>query len=375
MGVINLEKLKVGMILKNYKELCQVLEEPIKSGASKKAQLNWFEKHFTYKKEGHKHIITNIITTEVQPPPTQGGSNNQIEYTKNIEMLILDILSQNINNGKIFLSKNKLFHLLEMVNVNYLDTNRRIPKLSKFLDIDENSVQEWFDTTGGLLERSLNSALKNLANQSLIFWSREITVCRVVDVPYSEYLVKIIHKDSDGEEREEYEKHIKTRQIIEEASDNEKKFILKVERDTMLKLECDNKQEIITKGLWADFENKVKSIIKDEYDILYYFQSYKILFNLSHILEKQNEINSMLLNSNERKKQKQIVNTSVIERIEGNTQSRHNKALESLGGNDSPKLLMRGADKYIDDNLKLNETLINKKAKDIRSNVRKVRLE
>ncbi len=368
------------MILKNYKELCKVLEEPTKTGNAKKAQLSWFEKHFTYKKEGHRFIITDIFNTEIQPPPTQGGSNNQIEYTKNIEVLILDILSQNKNNGKIFLSKNKLFHLLEMVNANYLDTNRRIPKLSKFLDIDENSVQEWFDTTGGLLERNLNSALKNLASQSLIFWSREITVCKVVEVPDSEYLVRIVHRDKDGEERYEYEKHVKTRQVIQEATDNEKKFILKTERNVMDILECDNKQEVIAKGLWNDFEDRVKHIIKEEYGIIYYFQSYKILFNPEHILRRQNQINNMLLNNKDRRQQKEVLNTSIIERIEDNAKSRQNKALKNLDSDDwfqayDTKQLMRGSDKYIDDNKKLSETLINKKAKDIRSDVRKVKLE
>ena len=140
MIIIKIENLWIGMIIKNYKELCCILGVPVKTGNAKKAQLIWFEEHFTYKKEGNKFIIIDIFNTEIKPQPMQGGNNNQIEYTKNIEILLLDILARDKNNGKIFLSKNKLFHMLEMVNVNYLDTNFRIPKLSKFLDIEENKI-------------------------------------------------------------------------------------------------------------------------------------------------------------------------------------------------------------------------------------------
>ena len=170
--VIKLENLEVGMILKNYKELCKVLEvEYIQGGYSRQKQMAWFNEYFSYEKEGHRFIITEIYDKEVEPMKDNRGGGNSYEYVDNIERLILDILVQS-PKGTIFLSKNKFFHALEMVNVNYLDTKQRVTKLSKYLKMNEGDVQEWFDTTGGVLERSLETALKNLRNQSLIIWTK-----------------------------------------------------------------------------------------------------------------------------------------------------------------------------------------------------------
>lgn len=378
--IIRIDNLYIGMILKNYKELCSILGVPIKTGNAKKAQLIWFEKHFTYKKDGNKFIIIDIFNTEIQPPPTQGGNNNQVEYTKNIEMLLLDILARDKKNGKIFLSKNKLFHMLEMVNVNYLDTNYRMPKLSKFLDIEENSVQEWFDTTGGMLERNLTSALKNLSNQSLIFWSKEITLREII--PFGdEYLVRVPHKNIYGEVSYEYEERRKTTKITREATDSEKKYILKMERETMDLLECENKQEVIAKGLWTDFENKVNAKVNKELSIEYYFQSYKILFNPDHILRKQDQINDMILGHKNRKEQKNFINKSIMYRVEDNAIARQNNAQKEIESDKlipwkkETKLLMRSSEEYIEDNKNLNDVLISNKAEDIRDKVKKIELD
>lgn len=384
---IKLENLKIGMILKNYKELCRILEEEVKTGGAKKNQLEWFEDYFTYEKQGHKFKITDVFyDKEIKPMPTRGGANNTYEYTQNIEKLLLDILAQDKNEGKIFLSKNKMFHLLDMVNTNYIDCNRKIPKLSKFLDIDERNVQEWYDTTGGMLERSLESALKKLQNQSLVFWSREITICKLKVIKGSGYWVKIIHKDENGEDKEQWTYESMTKKIIEEASDDEKKYIIAVEREEMEKLDCDDKQEIIRKGLWEKFEDNVTSILKKYKGIIYYYKSYKILFNPEHIIKKQNQMNKLLLNLNERQNQKYQLNNSIIQRNIDNALSRQSIAKSSdiqdkdLSYNDYKEMdqidkqLRRSSDTYIDNNIKLNETLIDKKAKDIRTQVNKTKI-
>lgn len=369
------------MVLKNYKELCKVLEiKPTTGGNAKKKQLQWFEEYFTYKKDGHKFVITEISNKEVEPmKDNRDGSQNIYEYAENIERLILDILVQDKNKGKIFLSKNKFFHALEMVNVNYLDCNQRVDKLSKYLDIDERSVQEWFDTTGGMLERSLQSALNSLRNQSLIFWSKEITICQVEEILGSEYLVQIKYKNKYGEDVIEYITQRKTRKIIREATDNEKRFILKTERIAMDILECENKQEVIRNGLWEEFENQVNSVLKDEYNIIYYYQSYKILSNPEHIQAKWMKVN-YLLDTDIRQNEKITVNQLVINRLEDNAQSRQNNAMEKLEYknikyNQIDRIERRTSNNYIDDNKKLNETLIDRKAQDIRRKVRKVKLD
>ena len=319
---INLKELKIGTMVKNYKELCNILGIEPTTGHSKIKQLEWFEEYFTYKKEGHKFIITGILDKPVKPmKDNRGGSYNTYDYTENIEKLILDILAQSQNTGRVFLSKNRFFHALFMINSNYLNYSwNRTKELSKHLDVSEDNIQEWLDTTGGVLERSLESALKNLRNQALVIWSKEITICKLEEVLGSEHLVEKRHKDKNGKYKTTYIKEKKFDEVTREANDWEKRFILKIERETIESLKCESKQDIIRKGLWFDFKNKVDKTLSDTCDILYYYQSYKILSNPEHIQAKWLKENH-LLGTNEREKERVIVNSSVMERLEGNAKS------------------------------------------------------
>jgi hypothetical protein len=47
-SIMNLKNLKEKQEIKNYKVLCELLEEPIKTGKSKQLQLKDFERYFEY---------------------------------------------------------------------------------------------------------------------------------------------------------------------------------------------------------------------------------------------------------------------------------------------------------------------------------------
>lgn len=66
MNIDKIKELKVGMIFKNYKELCRFCEDDVKDGKSKKYQLENYKRYFDWDKQGNKFIITAIheIPTE-----------------------------------------------------------------------------------------------------------------------------------------------------------------------------------------------------------------------------------------------------------------------------------------------------------------------
>ena len=66
MLMINTNALKTNQTFKNYKELCEYLDEPIKTGKSKQLQLKDWERYFSYEKEGQKFIITEIFDTPTE---------------------------------------------------------------------------------------------------------------------------------------------------------------------------------------------------------------------------------------------------------------------------------------------------------------------
>ena len=57
---INTSKLKVGMTVKNYKELCELLKQEVTTGNAKKYQLKEFEWYYDREKSGQKFNITDI---------------------------------------------------------------------------------------------------------------------------------------------------------------------------------------------------------------------------------------------------------------------------------------------------------------------------
>lgn len=78
---MKIENLKVGMVIKNYKVLCELLEMPIQSGSSKKAQINVLSNCCKYHKEGQKFIIDEILSTnpviyEKGKNPNSHGNNH-----------------------------------------------------------------------------------------------------------------------------------------------------------------------------------------------------------------------------------------------------------------------------------------------------------
>lgn len=68
------ENLKVGMIIKNYKELCSILEIKPTTSNSKKAQLKALEQCCKYHKEGQKFIVDEVYEN-VTPVIYEKGKN------------------------------------------------------------------------------------------------------------------------------------------------------------------------------------------------------------------------------------------------------------------------------------------------------------
>ena len=57
---LNISNLSIGMVVKNYKILCHLLNQETKTGNSKKYQLENFKRYFEWKKVGQKFIIVDI---------------------------------------------------------------------------------------------------------------------------------------------------------------------------------------------------------------------------------------------------------------------------------------------------------------------------
>ena len=81
---MRIDKLKKGMIIKNYKELCKLLEIEEKEGNSKNAQFKEMARFFRHKKIGYKLKIMEIYK-EPLPPEGYGRGKNPNSHKNNIK--------------------------------------------------------------------------------------------------------------------------------------------------------------------------------------------------------------------------------------------------------------------------------------------------
>lgn len=371
---MNIKNLSVGQEIKNYKMLCEILEEKVKGGDSKKAQLKEFERYCKYHKDKNKFIIDEIYK---EPLPKK---TTDIEYIKIIELLILDKLAQSGNEGKIYLSKNKLLLALKMISKNYTfcKYGYRVNKLSQYIDINQNTIEEFYESADGTLKGNINKALNNLKNRSLIFWNIKTTIGFLNTENINEF-EKEIKIDKNYEEVINYK--LKDPQYLphREATEEEEKYIIRVERDVLLQLHCDSKQDLIIRGLYNEFRKRVGKIILEERNITTYYESYNILFNTDQIMQGYISFLEFLLKDTERNKQYNLLNTGVAKRLLHNAINRNKNANKKLNEEEcnihnKETFERRISEAYIDENNKLIEILINKNAQDIRNDIKNQKL-
>ena len=80
---MNISNLKIGMVIKNYKELCKVLEIKATTGEAKQNQLKDLAEVVEYHKEGNKFIIDNIKSCRKKDNYTINNNNNNL-YSLNV---------------------------------------------------------------------------------------------------------------------------------------------------------------------------------------------------------------------------------------------------------------------------------------------------
>ena len=91
---MNIENIKKGMVIKNYKELCKLINIKPTTGEAKQNQLNKLAELVEYHKEGNKIIIDNIKKLSLEESKTSSKKlltnniNNNIIIQKNYDIFI-----------------------------------------------------------------------------------------------------------------------------------------------------------------------------------------------------------------------------------------------------------------------------------------------
>lgn len=96
---MNLFDLHAGSTIPNYKKLCELLQESIKDGNGKKAQLKEWERFFSWERDGNAYRITEVFNV---PKIINDGRTRCLQY---IEPLLMQHLSLHGNFDEVTYSK------------------------------------------------------------------------------------------------------------------------------------------------------------------------------------------------------------------------------------------------------------------------------
>ena len=282
---------------------------PATNTTHRKRQLEDLERYCTYHKDGNKFIIDEIF----QEPKEKLGTGL---YKEDIELLLLDLLARNKdNNYQISLTIKNILKALEMVNDNfvnnysYTDETKKYLKLSETINVKPDIIGDVFYLVKDKNKRNLQSALKDLADKGLILWEQRLNVCRrFIEYKYNDDGNIIIQEDGLPYILDSYDQY-------DYATDKEKQFILKCEKDAMKEMNIKKKTFLnINKDAKKIFDRLVTNKLK-EYNIKFYYYTYDITYNKEEILEELGRIKLSEVRNR--------LNKNILEQIE--------KTIESCG--------------------------------------------
>lgn len=251
---IDLSRLESGIVVKNYKEMCETLGEEICEGNSKKAQLKEWARYFAWEKKGQKFIILDIYD---EPLPKDDGRQNKNIYVQYIQVILMKILSKQKNTkDPFYITTNQLWKLLGMINNNY--KNISLDDLNNMItdyEVTSFDMKKFYQRCNQRLREILFSSLNKLENRALIKYEIEAVIVFF------------------NEDR---------KTVYKPANDIQKKKILKAERKALLDMGLESKQHAYAKFKETEFFERVNAYLHEWYGWEYTFNRIKRCWGQNH---------------------------------------------------------------------------------------------
>lgn len=341
---MNIENLEL-KTYKNYKELCLILGENIKTGKSKQLQLKDFERYFEYHKQGQKFIIDKIYSIEVPKVDERKLGNNSI-YSEDIQELLLCVLYR-LPSNKVIWGCSTLLNNLSMINSKYIVGRKDIPKLSKTMNIDSSYIYDFYNNTHSSLRNKLETALRILVYRSLITCEKVLMV--------QKESIEVVMNELGTPKLENGNICYRKFKYSDEANDEEKELIIKTEKNVLDALKLQNKKEVFLKGKWNEFNSKIDNELTKN-NIKYSYYAYKLIFNKENI-EKEvvGELGEHFT--------KYHLNENIISCLIKSSETRYENANKIFGivqGSDLKinNHKLKSSENYVENNIKLVNELI-----------------
>lgn len=279
---MNLENIKSGMVIKNYPCLCQLLDEPVKGGNSKKAQLRRWKQYFSFMNCGHKLIIIDVYQEAKIMTDLRSFGNNTI-YGHNIQRLLMDTLARRARNNEqeMKITTTQILYALSMVNNNYVRFRRtlnaeetRKKLVYSEIDVKVAAIDNFLNITHNKLKKTVEQTFNRLERQGYIFWSRVIIVVEKIEEASED-----IHEEH------------------REASNDEIETILQCKKEVLNTLGLLDEKDVIVHKKWLGYVKKLNARIKEKTKgkIKYMYVAYKLILNRKGIKIKEEDFKHFTL--------------------------------------------------------------------------------
>lgn len=306
---MTLSNIKVGNIYKNYKEICNILEEEPKGGDSKKAQMKEWNRYFNWDRKGYKFIITEIYN---EPKPKEDGRINNGQnpnshhnqngmYGKYIDKLLYTSLIA--ESSKTFvLTNNQIATQIGMVNKKFhnirndLESYLKVKQSNGCSNLTFVSLKDVIDITNSTINGAINSSLDRMAKELAIFYYKGTIV-------------------AEGK-------------ICRQPTKKEEELLEKLEAETMKELQIKNKTVLrVNYNLMRIYFQTLNAKIND------YYGGLKAFF-VGYILEVNDTQckKFMFENNDEVKQYKTELNKTMIEETYKKAMKRKEKIVKEKGG-------------------------------------------
>jgi hypothetical protein len=254
---MNIDQLKEGLVVKDYKELCVLVGEKVKEGNAKKAQLKEIERFVRVKKFGHKFKILEVYQVPLMKTDKRINKGNDL-YQMHIQLLLLDYLAQQASNDN--------FHIMELTNMDILRITKMCNEyyLSKELDTDLCNIvskfhlRDFYRATGQKFCKLINSSLLNLKNRCILNIKEKYKFKVVCDEKVVWYI----------------------------ADEEEEALIIAAKYQALALMGLQTELQVQMKFKTKEFYNKVNTILDAEYDWKGCYKYYQISFHQDEIMRK-----------------------------------------------------------------------------------------
>lgn len=170
---VDTSQIRVGMTVKNYKEMCRLLHEDHKDGNSKKAQIKEWRRFLEWDRAGQRYLITDLYA---HPLPKDDGRHdgNRAKYIRYIERILMHYLARR-EDYTMSLSRRQWWKLLGMVNERYMKASSLELRVMNNL-FSDYEIRQFRQRCFRKLNEILRNALRSMKDRALITWKKQTVV-------------------------------------------------------------------------------------------------------------------------------------------------------------------------------------------------------